>query len=63
MDERGRATPESNPNGSAHGIAGIVNEGGNVLGVMPHPERAADPLLGSADGRRLFEGLLATVAE
>lgn len=63
VDERGRATPESNPNGSARGIAGIVNEGGNVLGVMPHPERAADPLLGSADGRRLFEGLLATVAE
>ena len=59
----GRATPQSNPNGSARGIAGIVNEGGNVLGVMPHPERAADPLLGSADGRRLFEGLLAPVAE
>jgi phosphoribosylformylglycinamidine synthase len=44
------------------GIAGIVNRGGNVLGMMPHPERAVDPLLGSADGRGIFESLLARVA-
>src|SRR3712207_7095334 len=44
-----------NPNGSMRAIAGIVSDGGNVLGMMPHPERALDPLLGSADGRGLFE--------
>jgi phosphoribosylformylglycinamidine synthase len=51
-----------NPNGSMRAIAGIVNEQGNVLGMMPHPERAVDPLLGSADGRALFESMLARVA-
>jgi len=45
-------------NGSARGIAGIVNEGGNVLGLMPHPERAAEPAHGNQDGRRLFEALV-----
>jgi phosphoribosylformylglycinamidine synthase len=50
------------PNGSMHAIAGIVNEAGNVLGMMPHPERAMDPLLGSADGVALFESMLARVA-
>jgi len=45
-------------NGSARGIAGIVNEGGNVLGMMPHPERAVEPAHGRTDGRRLFEGLV-----
>jgi phosphoribosylformylglycinamidine synthase len=49
-------------NGSARRIAGIVNDAGNVLGMMPHPERAIEPAHGSADGRRLFEGLLETVA-
>lgn len=48
----------SNPNGSLNQIAGICNRQGNVLGMMPHPERAADPLLGGIDGIRLFEGLL-----
>jgi phosphoribosylformylglycinamidine synthase len=47
-----------NPNGSRNGIAGIVNAGRNVLGMMPHPERAAEALLGSTDGRTLFESLL-----
>ena len=47
-----------NPNGSRDDIAGIANAGFNVLGMMPHPERAADPALGSADGRLLFESLL-----
>ena len=51
-----------NPNGSIHDIAGIVNEGGNVLGMMPHPERAVDPLLGPADGLPLFESILQRVA-
>jgi phosphoribosylformylglycinamidine synthase len=51
-----------NPNGSMHDIAGIVSEGGNVLGMMPHPERAVDPLLGAADGLPLFESILQRVA-
>jgi phosphoribosylformylglycinamidine synthase len=51
-----------NPNGSMRAIAGIVNEDGNVLGMMPHPERAVDRMLGSADGRALFESMLARVA-
>ncbi len=49
---------ENNPNGSLHDIAGITNEGGNILGMMPHPERAADALLGSADGLKLFTSIL-----
>ena len=49
-------------NGSARDIAGIVNESGNVLGMMPHPERAVEPAHGGTDGRRLFEGLLEAVA-
>jgi phosphoribosylformylglycinamidine synthase len=51
-----------NPNGSINDIAGIVSEGGNVLGMMPHPERAVDPLLGPADGLPLFESILQRVA-
>jgi phosphoribosylformylglycinamidine synthase I len=47
-----------NPNGSAHDIAGILNEKRNVLGLMPHPERVCDPLLGGTGGRALFEGLM-----
>jgi phosphoribosylformylglycinamidine synthase len=49
-------------NGSARSIAGIINDEGNVLGMMPHPERALEPAHGNTDGRRLFEGLLETVA-
>jgi phosphoribosylformylglycinamidine synthase I len=49
-------------NGSARSIAGILNESGNVLGLMPHPERALEPAHGNTDGRRLFEGLFETVA-
>jgi len=49
------------PNGSMRAIAGIVNEEGNVLGMMPHPERVIDPLLGSADGLGLFESVLARI--
>ena len=51
-----------NVNGSARNIAGLLNDAGNVLGMMPHPERAIEPAHGSTDGRRLFEGLLETVA-
>ncbi|WP_071458398.1 phosphoribosylformylglycinamidine synthase subunit PurQ [Bacillus massilinigeriensis] len=47
-----------NPNGSVRNIAGIMNEKGNVLGMMPHPERAVDPLLGGADGLKLFQSIL-----
>jgi phosphoribosylformylglycinamidine synthase len=49
---------QNNPNGSLDDIAGIVNEKGNVLGMMPHPERAVDALLGSADGLQLFRSIV-----
>jgi phosphoribosylformylglycinamidine synthase len=54
----GRRDDAANVNGSARAIAGVCNEAGNVVGLMPHPERAAEPLLGSADGRRIFEALV-----
>lgn len=54
----GELGEEHNLNGSVDAIAGVLNEGRNVLGLMPHPEDAVDPLLGSTDGRRLFEGLM-----
>ena len=57
-DARGNVTPEANPNGSLNNIAGILNERGNVLGMMPHPERASEALLGSADGLDLLKSLL-----
>ena len=53
----GEVTPAANPNGSLGNIAGLRNSAGNVLGMMPHPERLADPLLSGIDGRPLFEGL------
>jgi len=56
-DELGRVTPESNPNGSMANIAGIVNERGNVCGMMPHPERAAERILGSTDGAFILESI------
>jgi len=61
VDRDGATAPSANPNGSMRSIAGIVNREGNVLGMMPHPERALDPLLGSADGRGFFESILAKV--
>ena len=57
VDASGAADAEANPNGSLRNIAGIVNERGNVLGMMPHPERAMEPLLGSSDGVGLFTSL------
>ena len=56
-DESGQVTRESNPNGSANSIAGIMNERGNVLGMMPHPERACEPLLGGEDGNVIFRSM------
>jgi phosphoribosylformylglycinamidine synthase subunit PurQ / glutaminase len=55
----GEVTPEANPNGSLDGIAGLCNRERNVLGLMPHPERSSDALLGSADGKLVWESLLA----
>ncbi|HAW19332.1 MAG TPA: phosphoribosylformylglycinamidine synthase I [Flavobacteriales bacterium] len=60
-EENGEVTPGSNPNGAAQNIAGICNEKRNVFGMMPHPERAADPALGNEDGRKMFESILAQV--
>jgi phosphoribosylformylglycinamidine synthase len=60
-DADGRPTDDANPNGSMRNIAGICNERRNVLGLMPHPERHVESLLGSADGRPLFESLYASV--
>ncbi len=57
VDANGNATPEANPNGSVNNIAGVVNETRNVLGMMPHPERHVEELLGHADGRTIFESL------
>ncbi|MEA5469366.1 phosphoribosylformylglycinamidine synthase subunit PurQ [Spirulina sp. 06S082] len=54
----GHTSKEYNPNGSLHNIAGIMNEKGNILGMMPHPERASDTVLGATDGIHLFKGLL-----
>ena len=59
--ENGRVCPEGNPNGSLNNIAGICNRQGNVLAMMPHPERASDPMLGNTDGIKLFQGLLMAV--
>jgi phosphoribosylformylglycinamidine synthase len=56
-DADGDVSEASNPNGSQQSIAGIVNGRGNIFGLMPHPERASDPLLGSTDGRFIFESL------
>ncbi len=61
-DARGNISADANPNGSERNIAGIINEQGNVLGLMPHPERACSPLLGSVDGIRLLESILSRVA-
>jgi len=60
-DEAGIITAESNPNGSVENIAGICNAGRNVFGFMPHPERAADPLLANEDGLAIFESILSLV--
>jgi phosphoribosylformylglycinamidine synthase len=60
-DADGNITPSANPNGSQDGIAGIANARGKVFGLMPHPERAADALLGSSDGRLIIDSLTAAL--
>ena len=56
-DEDGNVSDENNPNGSQLNIAGIVNKNGNVMGMMPHPERACDPTLGRTDGQQIFKSI------
>jgi phosphoribosylformylglycinamidine synthase len=58
----GEITPKANPNGSLESIAGVLSEGRNVLGMMPHPDRSSEALLGSADGLLLFKSLAASLA-
>lgn len=62
-DPQGRVTRESNPNGSLENIAGICNEGRNVFGLMPHPERCCEPVLGGTDGTFIFRSILGLGAE
>ena len=62
-DEHGNATPESNPNGSAESITGVLSEAGNVLAMMPHPERASERALGSEDGIKIFKSMIAHIEE
>ena len=62
VDAGGEATEAGNPNGSMRNIAGIVNASGNVLGMMPHPERAVEAVLGSEDGLAIFQSMLARVS-
>ncbi|MEW5899944.1 MAG: phosphoribosylformylglycinamidine synthase subunit PurQ [Acidobacteriota bacterium] len=58
VDERGNATAEANVNGSTANVAGLISRAGNVMGLMPHPERASEVRLGSIDGRVIFESLI-----
>jgi phosphoribosylformylglycinamidine synthase len=60
-NENGEITDEANPNGSINNIAGVTNKNQNVFGMMPHPERAAESVLGNENGRRLFESILEKV--
>lgn len=62
-DENGNITAASNYNGSSVNIAGICNAQGNVIGMMPHPERACSPMLGNVDGRRVFKKMFAEIAD
>lgn len=62
VNASGVTDPAANPNGSANHIAGIVSAEGNVLGIMPHPERAVDPVLGSTDGLGIFQSMMAHVS-
>jgi phosphoribosylformylglycinamidine synthase len=60
-DAKGNVSPEANPNGSLENIAGICSHGRNVFGLMPHPERVCDPLLGGTDGRGIFQSMIEAV--
>ena len=61
VSEDGALDDDGNPNGSQHNIAGLYNERGNVLGMMPHPERLADPALGGTDGTKIFKSLVEAI--
>jgi phosphoribosylformylglycinamidine synthase len=61
-DRDGNVTPEVNPNGSINNIAGIVNERGNVLGMMPHPEKACEQIIGGDDGNIIFNSMIGNIA-
>lgn len=61
-DDSGHVTAATNPNGSVNSIAGLLNESGNVLGLMPHPEKACEELIGGADGNVLFESMIRSAA-
>jgi phosphoribosylformylglycinamidine synthase len=61
VDLAGRAVPEANPNGSIENIAGICNRARNVFGLMPHPDRACEERLGSADGAKIFRSMIQSV--
>lgn len=61
-DNRGEVTPRANPNGSVNNIAGIINARGNVLGMMPHPERAGETVVGGTDGNRIWESIIRSAA-
>lgn len=61
-DESGALSQDANPNGSRNNIAGVVNERGNVIGMMPHPERLIEPALGGTDGRIFFESVINALA-
>ena len=63
VTSQGEATAEANPNGSLENIAGILNKGRNVLGLMPHPDRSSEKLLGSADGLKIFESMISSSVE
>ena len=58
----GRVVPEANPNGSIENIAGICNRAGNVFGLMPHPDRASEARLGSADGAKIFRSMMEAIS-
>lgn len=60
---QGEASPSANPDGALGNIAGLINEKGNVLGLMPHPERSVDSILGGTDGRKIFESMLRALVE
>jgi len=62
VDVSGSATDEANPNGSINNIAGIINREGNILGMMPHPERAVEPILGSVDGLKVLQSVRSSVS-
>lgn len=60
-DEQGNVTPAANPNGSRNNIAGVINESGNVMALMPHPERCCEPILGGIDGLPIIDSMIAAL--